>query len=38
MKSFWAAVAKIGAQILVYAAEHPDQVQAIINDIQAVKK
>jgi hypothetical protein len=37
MKAFWQAVAKYATKIAVYAAEHPDQVIAIVNDIAAAK-
>jgi len=37
MKAFWAAIAKYAAKLAVYAAEHPDQVIAVVNAAKAVK-
>lgn len=31
MKKFWAAFAKVAVQVAMYAADHPDQVIAIVN-------
>ena len=38
MGSFWKAVAKLAAQVAIYAAGHPDQVIAIVNDVQKAAK
>lgn len=37
MKAFWQAVMKAAAKLAIYAAEHPDQVQAIVTAAKAVK-
>jgi hypothetical protein len=33
MKTFWKALAKIAVKVAIYAAEHPDQVNAIVADL-----
>jgi hypothetical protein len=37
MKTFWAAVLKYATKLAVYAAVHPDQVIALVNDIAAAQ-
>lgn len=38
MKVFWQAVMKAAAKLALYAAEHPDQVAAIVNVAKAAAK
>lgn len=37
MKSFWASLAHIATKLALYAAEHPDQVAAIVSAAQKAK-
>jgi hypothetical protein len=37
MKAFWAAVSKYAAKVALYAAEHPDQVLAVVNAAKQIK-
>lgn len=37
MKSFWKAVATYATKIALWAAEHPDQVTAIVDEAKKVK-
>jgi len=38
VKAFWKALAKYAAKLAVYAADHPDQVIAVVNAAKAAKK
>ena len=38
MKAFWAAFARYALKLGVWAAENPQAVQQIINEVQVVKK
>ena len=38
MKAFWSALAKYAVKVAVWAAENPQAVQQIINEVQVVKK
>jgi hypothetical protein len=38
MKAFWKALASGLTKLAVYAAEHPDQVIAVVNDVKAARK
>jgi hypothetical protein len=37
MKAFWKALATYATKVAVYAADHPDQVIAIVNAAKATK-
>lgn len=37
MKAFWSLIARYAVKAAIYAAEHPDQVIAIVNDAKALK-
>jgi hypothetical protein len=37
MKAFWAALMRNATKLAVYAADHPDQVIAVVQAIQAVR-
>lgn len=37
MKGFWSILAKLAVKAAMYAADHPDQVIQIVNDVKAAK-
>lgn len=38
MKAFWAKFSEVATKLALYAAEHPDQVAAIVSVAQAAAK
>ena len=38
MKAFWQAIAKLGAKLAVWAAEHPDQAVVIVRGVAKAAK
>ncbi|MGE3341511.1 MAG: hypothetical protein AB7J46_06480 [Candidatus Altimarinota bacterium] len=37
MKKFWAFISKYATKLATYAAEHPDQVIAVVSAVKAKK-